>query len=236
MARVWAEGLAVIAENDPDGFLLQSADTKPVHEFAQGSISVMQGVAVSADVAAHREGAAFRSFIRMMAGEGEISEKASLAERKAVDPRKNSRHGGRLIDAEARIAVSTDVPGILQRLISAIVDNQFHTQIREAAGMDQSGMVSGIGQRRSNGSAWNFFVRRGEAVKFGAYRAKPREQTFDAFRVDGIGVLDHDRVLRPRTETWRHILLTAGKLQVLAGCRFQAHHYDIAVLCDAAKV
>src|SRR5207253_17128 len=118
----------------------------------QGSIRLMQGVAIPAYLGIRGKWSAGRGGIGVMTGNGQITQEESLARRHRVDPRKDAADGGRLVDAETRFALAANVAGIVQSLVAAIADDRFHAQVHEPAGMKEPSAIAGIRQHLSN--AW----------------------------------------------------------------------------------
>src|SRR5688500_14659337 len=69
----------------------------------------------------------------MMPGNWQIREKEPVAPRKAVDPRKHSLYRRRLIDAEARLVLPSDVARVFERLETSFTHDGLHPEIIEAA-------------------------------------------------------------------------------------------------------
>src|SRR5687768_15320079 len=82
----------------------------------------------------------------MMAGNREIRHEEGPVARKRIDPREDPLDSGRLVNAEARLVMSTDLPCILKYVVARVLDDRFHPQICEAARMEHPGAVAGCAE------------------------------------------------------------------------------------------
>ena len=153
VAFVLAEGLAMIAQNDPQRLPVQASRAQAVDERAQRSVAIVKGVPVLAEFVVVLERAGFGSLIRVMAGNRQIGHEERLT--RAAERRSKSECAlpSRLIHAEAGVVVSADVARICERLEATVADNRLHPQIHEAARMEQRRAVSAVRQNRRHGPA-----------------------------------------------------------------------------------
>src|SRR5579862_1119519 len=144
VAVVLAERFAVVAEDDPDGFVFEAAGAHSFDQLAQRGVAIEEGVSVPGELVAIGEGSAVGSIVEMMTGDGQIGEEESLVARLRVDPGEHSGDGCGLVHAEAGLVISADIAGILERLVAAMVDDRLHAEISEAAGVEHRGAISGV--------------------------------------------------------------------------------------------
>src|SRR5579884_275840 len=128
-----AERLAVVAEDDEQRLLLQAAHAQAVQQFAQSRVGIVQGIAVAVDIAGVGEGTTFWRLVGMMAGNRQITDEEMLARWAFIDPAKDTPHRGGFINAEAGITVAADGPGVLERIVTTVLDGRIHAQIHEPA-------------------------------------------------------------------------------------------------------
>src|SRR5947199_61818 len=81
-----------------------------------------------------------------MTGDWQVRDEERTRIAPRVNPLQDARNGRRLVDAEARMVVATDVACIFEQVVAAIRDHRFHSEVHETAGMKQRGGVAETGK------------------------------------------------------------------------------------------
>ena len=100
--------------------------------------------------------------------------------------------------------------------------------------MKQGGSVPGFAEEAWQGIARRFSVRFDRHVERRPSGAQQRKESLDALGVDGVRVLEDDRLRRECREIRRRIVLRAVTGQILCGRRFQNHDDHVVAGHDAA--
>ena len=123
--------------------------------------------------------------------------------------------------------VAGDVAGVFERLITAVADDRFHSEIAEASRVEHGGAVARVREDGGQRAAFDFFIGFRAAVEGGKGGAEDGEQSFDAFRVDRVGIFEDERTPRQRGEIGHRVGLAAVEREILGGGGFQADHHDV---------
>ena len=228
VAFVLTEGFAVIAEHDPQRALRQASRAQTVDERAERSIAVVQRVAVASEFITVRERTGLRRLVRMMAGDRHVCDEEPLTGRRRIDPFEDGVHRGRLVHAEAGIAMAADVAGVGERAVAAIAHDRLHPQVGEASGVEERRAISAAGQDGDDRSARHVCVQLRCAVEGGIRRAERREETLDAFRIDGVSGVEDDRALGQLGQMRHDIRRRPVHAEILRGGRFETDEHDVA--------
>src|SRR5438093_6788920 len=133
VAVMLAKGLSMIAKDDKQRVCVQSAALQALEQLTQRSVSIVQRIAVASEFVCLGEGARLRGVVRMVSGDGQISDKKHLTARERINPGQHVLDGRRLVHAKTGVEVAADWPGVLQDLVTAILNHRLHAEIRKSA-------------------------------------------------------------------------------------------------------
>src|SRR6185436_15157348 len=86
-------------------------------------------------------------FVGMMPRNGQVGDEERPVAAALVDPPQEAVDRRRLVDAEARLLLAADVPGIRERRESSIANDRVHAQVVEPPRVEERRAIALIGKR-----------------------------------------------------------------------------------------
>src|ERR1044071_7458908 len=126
VAWMLAERLTVIPSKKEECFIEEATLAQPAKELAESGIPIVQGVAIVAQFIVGGKRPAFWRVIRMMAGNGQVSDKERSRLGLSIDPAQDPVDGGRFVHTEAGMVIAADITGIFQCLEATVLHDRFH--------------------------------------------------------------------------------------------------------------